>query len=134
MNTTTATAATTMLAIAAASIELAAGEIYAGLVLDDDGKPSHHLVLLPGDAKNVTWQAAIDWAATVGGELPTRREQSLLFANAKQHIEPAWYWSAESHSNASYAWGQSFSNGDQYGYRKSYEERARAVRRIHVGA
>jgi len=110
--------------------DLNPGEVYAGLVLDDTGKPSHHLVLLPGDAQGVTWQGAINWAATVGGELPTRSEQSLLFANAKQHIEPDWYWSAESHSNVSCAWGQSFSYGGQSLGRKSSEERARSVRRI----
>lgn len=75
-----------------ATIDLAAGERYAGLVLDADGAPSHHLVLLPGAAQDVTWQAAKAWAdKTGGGELPTRQEQALLYANLKTEFEATWY-------------------------------------------
>ena len=137
MNTTTTAAetpATTMLAIAAASTELAAGEIYAGLVLDQSGLPSHHLVLLPdAPATRVTWQQAIDWARDAGSSLPTRQELALLYANCKQHFDFDLYWSSEAHkANASYAWGQYFFYGFQGNYHKSSAERARAVRRIHL--
>ena len=111
-------------------IELQAGERYAGVLLHEDGTPSHHVVLLPGAAEEVTWQAAKDWAADAGGELPTRREQALLFANAKTAFEEKWYWSGEEHEDGSYAWFQSFSYGYQGSNRKSYEGRARAVRRV----
>jgi hypothetical protein len=110
-------------------IELAAGEHYAGLVLDADG-PSHHLILLPGDAADVTWQQAKDWAAKAGGELPTRQEQALLFANLKSQFQPQWYWSAEPHEVGSSAWFQNFLYGFQDFYRQTSELRARAVRRF----
>ena len=75
-------------------IPLKPGELYAGVMLDDDGRRlSHHLVLLPQRANELTWDQAVEWAESAGGELPTRREQSLLFANLKQHFEKAWYWS-----------------------------------------
>lgn len=114
-----------------AYIELAAGELYAGVILADDGTIEHHLVLLPDTAEKLTWQAAVDWAKSAGGDLPTRREQSLLFANLKDQFETAWYWSSESHeSNGSAAWGQYFDNGFQGYDHKSSEGRARAVRRF----
>jgi hypothetical protein len=111
-------------------LELQPGERYAGLLLNEDGTPSHHVVLLPGDADDVTWPAAVEWAKQAGGELPSRREQSLLFANAKSAFEEAWYWSGEEHENGSYAWNQDFLNGYQNYFRKSFEGRARAVRRV----
>jgi len=117
-----------------AEIELQPGEHYAGVILGDDGAPSHHLILLPGDVDDVTWDQAKAFAAEVGGELPTRREQSLLFANLKDQFEQRYYWSGEQHaSNAEYAWDQSFGNGYQdYDGGKSAELRARAVRRLTI--
>ena len=119
--------------IPAAPIELADGEIYAGIILNEDGTPSHHLVLLPGDHDDDKWQAAMDWAKSINGELPTRREQSLLFANCKQHFEQDWYWSGEQHaSDASCAWFQYFRNGSQYRLPILNQCRARFVRRLII--
>ena len=119
--------------VPAADIELAEGEIYAGLILNDDGTPAHHLVLLPGDHEDTTWQAAVDWAKSIGGELPTRREQSLLFANGKQYFEQDWYWSSELHaSEPSSAWCQYFIYGGQRGSRIDDQCRARSVRRLII--
>ena len=116
--------------IAEATIDLASGERYAGMVLRADGTPSHHLVLLPGQADSVNWDDAKRWAAEAGGELPTRQEQALLYANLKGSFAAAWYWSGEEHTDGSYAWTQYFSYGYQGYYHKSYEGRARAVRRL----
>lgn len=110
--------------------ELAEGEIYAGILIKDD-TPSHHVILLPGEAESVTWKAAGEWAASVGGELPTCKEQALLFANAVEHFQPRWYWSGEQYSRH-YARSQYFSNGYQDDYDKGYEARARAVRRVPI--
>jgi hypothetical protein len=123
--------AATVLILPEAHIELAPGEVYAGMLLGDDGEESQHLVLLPDRAEKVTWDQAVEFAKRAGGELPTRREQSLLFANLKSHFEAAWYWSGEQHeSDGAYAWGQVFYYGSQYGIHKSYEGRAVAVRRF----
>ena len=114
------------------SIELAAGEHYAGAVLHANGQHMHHLVLMaPRAEQNMTWQAALEWAEAEGGALPTRQEQALLFANCKPHLQPRWYWSCEEHeSDASCAWRCVFSDGGQYGNHKSYEGSAVAVRRV----
>lgn len=47
---------------------LSEGEIYVGLIVGKDGEPSHHLVLLPGQADDITWDKAMEWAAKQGGE------------------------------------------------------------------
>ena len=120
-----------ILVVPEATIELRAGEHYAGLLLDDDGEPSHHLVLMADRAEKVTWDQAVDFAKRAGGELPTRREQSLLFANLKDQFEATWYWSGEQYEpDGSSAWGQYFHYGLQYNFPKSYEGRAVAVRRF----
>ena len=112
--------------------QLADGEVYVG-VLVVDGAPSHHLVLLPGDKTGLTWKKAGAWAKAQGGELPTRKEQALLFANAAGAFWHAWYLSCEqSAGNESYAWCQNFDFGIQGIYFKSSELRTRAVRRIPI--
>jgi len=117
--------------IDAVTIPLAAGERFAGPSLNDDGTLSHYVILLADDVEEITWEDAKAWAAERGGELPTRREQSLLFANLKDEFESAWYWSGEVHEdNSGWAWCQFFGHGGQSYYRQSYRLRARAVRRF----
>ena len=124
------TPALTMLIVREAQIEMRPGERYAGTVLDANGYVTHHLVLLPGEADDVSWQDAKDWASKVGGELPTRQEQALLFANLKSEFTPNWYWSGEQHEeDSSFAWSQGFDDGTQYYLHVNDKLRARAVRR-----
>ena len=107
------------------------GGTYAGIIRGVNGAPDEHLVLLDGEAAAVTWDAAGSWASAKGGELPTRAEQRLLHANLSNQFKPDWYWSAEQ-AGPSYAWGQGFSGGDQNYGNRSYEGRARAVRRFPI--
>jgi hypothetical protein len=107
------------------------GEIYAGLILGKNGEPDHHLVLLSGET-SASWPKAKAWATEQGGELPTRREQSLLLANCKEEFKADWYWSGEAHSDSRYAWFQNFHLGSQDNYYHDYELRARAVRRLII--
>jgi hypothetical protein len=107
------------------------GGTYAGISRGVDSAPDRHLVLLPGEAGDVDWEAAGAFAASIGGELPTRAEQALLYANLKDQFEPRWYWSS-TQAGPSYAWLQSFSHGLQYDDYRSYEGRARAVRRFPI--
>jgi len=109
------------------------GEEYAGIILGKNGEQDYHLILLPGEIERAGWDKAMAWAKTGTGQLPTRREQSLLFANLREHFKAAWYWSCEQHAaDSGYAWDQSFTNGDQDDNHKSYEGRARAVRRLPI--
>lgn len=119
--------------ISALTIPLAAGEKYAGLILGEAGETDYHLVLLAGEAEDVTWEDAGKWANGIGGQLPSRREQSLLFANSKGEFQSSYYWSAEQHeSNSGWAWFQYFGLGYQNLNHKYSELRARAVRRLVI--
>lgn len=109
------------------------GEQYAGLIIGKDGSVDYHLLLLPGDAEEVSWAAAMQWAGENGGALPTRRELSLLFANLREQFQRVWYWSCETQEPRSHlVWGQNFTSGIQTMYGRPFRGRARAVRRVPV--
>ncbi len=114
-------------------IDLRQGEEYAGIILGKDNEPSYHLILLPGEAEKINWANALKWASSVGGYLPSRRDQALLYANLKEQFKDEWYWSSEQHAEyADFAWVQYFSYGSQLSYHKGNEWRARAVRRLII--
>ena len=122
----------TILVIHEAAIGLDPGEHYAGTILDESGQVVHHLVLMAQRPdKKLKWQEAMDWAASVGGALPTRQEQALLYANCKPHLKPEWHWASETYADdASYAWSCSFHYGFQNYNHKSSGGAAVAVRRV----
>ncbi|MBN6211467.1 DUF1566 domain-containing protein [Ralstonia pickettii] len=123
--------ATSEYRVAGGTIQLNPGERYAGLILGKDGEPDHHVILLPGDEAELNWDDAKKWAKDQGGELPSRREQSLLYANLKEEFQGTWYWSSEAHERESgWAWYQVFNGGYQDITRQGHELRARAVRRL----
>lgn len=107
------------------------GERLAGLMFDDAGNPSHWLYLLPGDNHDDTWKNQMAWAKSIGGDLPSPREQSLLIANLKGEFRQTWYWS-NAEAESGYAWYQSFSSGHQSHSHKRHRLRARAVRRSPI--
>lgn len=116
---------------------LNAGEHYAGISRDHDTGAWNHVVLLPATTnKDLTWQAAIDWAKSVGGELPTRFEAALIYANLRDKVDlENWYWTATPcASDGRYAWVQDFGDGGQYDVRKGNACRAVAVRRVPFAA
>lgn len=132
MDTTESIAA---IATPAIPFDLAAGEHYAGLSRDHNTGAWHHVVLLPHTHdKDLTWEAAIDWAKSVGGELPTRFESALLYANLRDKLDlDNWHWTATPFAGAErYAWMQSFLYGTQRLNPKDYDYRAVAVRRVPV--
>ena len=104
------------------------GERYVGAILEAGGK-RRHIFLLPGDNDAGYWQEQVNWAASIGGELPDRVVQALLFATMPEEFKKAAYWSSQSHAeDASSAWFQNFYDGRQDITRKSVALRARAVR------
>ena len=125
-----------------AIIHLNPGERYAGLILGEDGEPSYHLIKLPGEQENIPWDKAMTWALEQAPEcsssLPTRREQSLLYANLKGEFKQEAYWSCETcETEAAWAWYQYFYDGFQGYARKVYTRkitclRAVAVRKIYL--
>lgn len=109
-----------------------AGGIFVGVITQPDG--THAAVaLLPDQAEDVTWQAATEWAEKLGGQLPTRPMAAMVFANTQERPQRGWHWTCETYKDdASYAWGCTFGYGGQYGYLKSNEGSAVAVRLIHL--
>ncbi|WP_454826073.1 DUF1566 domain-containing protein [Paraburkholderia xenovorans] len=113
---------------------LAEGEVYVGALGDKNGDV-YHIVLLPGDNKHATWAAQLEWAKSIGGDLPNRIEQAILFANFRDQFEQAAYWSNTPDADPDYAgwaWCQGFDDGGQDGHRQGGELRARAVRRLPI--
>ncbi len=107
------------------------GGIFAGLTTKPDGTHCA-VVLLPGNATDLTWAKAKAWAKKQGGELPSRPVAALLFANVKASLQPHWHWTSAEY-DASFAWYCTFSYGLQFTNHKSYEGSAVAVRYIKIG-
>jgi hypothetical protein len=111
---------------------LADGETYVGSIGDAPGN-THHVILLPGDNDYATHEAQLEWAKSIGGDLPTRVEQAMLWANHRDQFKKDLYWSNETHHRESgWAWYQYFYYGYQGLNRKVNELRARAVRRLPI--
>jgi hypothetical protein len=111
-------------------VTLDAGEKYICSIIRPDGKITH-TILLPGDSDGVSWADQMEWAKSIGGDLPSRAVQALLYELMPKEFKEAAYWSntqLSGHSDS--AWCQNFSYGSQYGNGKNNELRARAVRQI----
>ena len=112
--------------------ELADGEIYAEAIGDAAGN-LYHVVLLPGDNDDDTHEAQLEWAKSIGGDLPSRIEKAMLLANHRDQFKKDWYWSNEiHHTESGWAWYQYFDTGGQHGNCRRSELRARAVRRLPI--
>ena len=111
---------------------LAEGELYIGAIGDAAGN-LYHVILLPGDNDDATHEAQLAWAKSIGGDLPNRIEQAMLWANHRDQFQKDLYWSnVTHHSESGWAWYQDFDYGNQdYGGR-TYGLRARAVRRLPI--
>lgn len=116
---------------------LAEGETYIGAIGNKSGDV-YHLVLLPGDNDRAPHAQQVEWAKSIGGDLPNKLEAAMLFANAKDQFQPAWYWTNETFvdpdepDDTDYAWVQYFYYGLQLHYLKGTINRARAVRRLPI--
>jgi len=109
---------------------LAEGEVYIGAIGNKTGDVEH-IILLPGDNDGATWQAQMDWAKSLGGDLPNRIEQVMLWSAHRDLFQKEWYWSNELDEDG-WAWCQDFTRGYQ-SYGGQYGEfRARAVRRLPI--
>ncbi|WNC90913.1 DUF1566 domain-containing protein [Paraburkholderia sp. FT54] len=113
---------------------LAEGEVYVGAIGDKNGD-FHHVILLPSDNDGATFEAQLEWAKNIGGDLPNRIEQAMLFANFRDQFQKDAYWSNTPDTDPGYsgwAWFQHFLNGNQFISPKYHELRARAVRRLPI--
>lgn len=104
------------------------GEIYAGAIINPDGT-GHHIIRLPGDNDDATWDEQMEWAKSIGGDLPDRVEQAMFYKHLPEQFKKDWYWS-NTQREAGSAWGQYFFIGDQGWDYTDGKCRAVAVRRV----
>ena len=92
-------------------------------------------VLGPESNKQLSWDDAIEWCKSVGGELPPREILFLCYLNEEliKEFESSYYWSS-TEGGAVYAWYQSFDGGGQGYYGKYGSNYVRAVRRFPFDA
>lgn len=111
------------------------GGTFAGITTRKDGTHCA-VVLLPNQpATRLSWQAAMDWAASIEAELPSRPVAALLYANCKPLLAPRWHWTNETEEDdASCAWNCYFYDGHQSYYHESSGGSAVAVRLIPLTA
>lgn len=71
------------------------GGAFIGLTTLLDG--THHAVVLLADKspKRLPWKQATAWAKKLKATLPTRPVAALIFANARDLVEPNWHWTSE---------------------------------------
>ena len=116
---------------------LADGETYIGTIGDKNGD-AYHLVLLAGDNDPAPHSVQLEWAKSIGGDLPNKLESAMLFAHAKDEFKPYWCWTSETYidpydpKDDGWAWCQDFCTGLQNSYRKNNKLRAWSVRRVPV--
>lgn len=106
------------------------GEIYRGAIINPDGT-GHHFIQLPGDNDPASWKDQMEWAKSIGGDLPDRVEQAMLYKHFPEQFEKDWYWSNTQRESGS-AWYQHFRNGVQDWGDTSFKCRAVAVRRVAI--
>jgi hypothetical protein len=109
------------------------GELWAGIILKDNGTPDYHLFKLPGQIDKTNYAGALAYAKKQGGEGPTLRDLALMRTNLRAQFQDKWYWSCEeSRYISGWAWVQNFATGYQgYGI-KGNEICAVAVRRVFI--
>jgi len=101
------------------------GELYG-----EKGK--YALYLAPKETERVlTWNEAMEYCKSLGGELPTLGELQYLYDNYKEEIQPTHYWSS-SQASATNSWSMHFSNGLRSSSYKPLTTRVRAVRRVSL--
>jgi hypothetical protein len=108
------------------------GGLFAGIIRGTHAQADALLILLPGDADGVCRSEALTFAAVACGDLPTRREQSLLLANLPEEFQPDWYWSCEAVMGDGRYWLQDFDSGYQAHGNAGFIGRARVVRRVPI--
>ena len=83
--------------------------------------------------EEMKWADAKAWCQSVGGELPPRDIllQCYMNEDIKLLFRKDWYWSG-TEFYATHAWGQDFSNGNQYNTTKTSGHCVRAVRKYPI--
>jgi len=95
--------------------------------------------LKPTDQDNYVWRSGDNPSSVPSGypytvNSPTKTAAEAFLAGGPEAFDDeSWYWtSTQSESTSNLAWYQTFGFGGQSNFRKDYEFRARAVRKMKV--
>lgn len=122
------------------NISLNQGEIYVGLVAASDNAPAYHLVLTPASASNLTWEQAVQFAATANATLPSNTDWDAIVGNSNIELTSDYFWSS-TEVNARFAWalnsGESPESGDGeseqlFDFAKMCKFSVRTVRKVQI--
>ena len=85
----------------------------------------------PESPNRLTWDDAIRWCESVGGELPSREVLLMCYVNEtiEANFKPEYYWSSTKFSPTT-VWSQYFDNGIQLYDNKLTAFYVRAVKRF----
>lgn len=113
---------------------IAEGEIYIGCI-GDVASSVNHVILLPGDNDPAPWKDQIEWAQSIGGDLPTIIEMAMLYTHFVREFREKVYWTRDTvRCPGEYAplraRYHSFADGHQNNFPLETSFRARAVRRV----
>lgn len=86
------------------------GGTFAGVITLADGRHCAVVLLKDRPENRLTWENAIDWARSVGGQLATPAVALLLQVNCPDLLPQTWVWT-DKPEGSSYAWSCHFSEG-----------------------
>ena len=107
------------------------GGTFAGVITLADGRHCAVVLLKDRPKMQLTWQKAIDWARSVGGQLVTPAIALLLHANCPDLLPQTWVWT-DKPEGSSYAWHCNLYHGGVHCGGRSAEGGAVAVRLIPI--
>ena len=120
--------------IPSVSIVLAAGEWYAGPVINEDGSVKHHVVVMKTDiTKRLDFDATQALASELGGVAPTIQEGRLIVSHQYGRLgDASSIWTIEVYKeNASCAWNVYLGDGGTGIGDRSFERCPVVVRRVN---
>jgi len=107
--------------------------VFGGVLIGSGRDPSFGLFLIEAKPEvMLSWNAAMAWAKSIGGDLPLSCELSVLRENLKEHFEDNHYWTKEQAPHLEFAWSKDLTNNEPTITFKQDKCFAVAIRREYV--
>lgn len=108
------------------------GGVYVCGILDDSGQFLEHTIIIAfSDDKRASHADILEWAESIGSDLPTCIETAVMFAKLRDRFKRDAYWTKDICDwNTDYACYHYFNGGSQGYLHKDDELYGVAVRRV----